>query len=83
MLDKLKYLHCLLSSVLPVVKQIHHEQASEVELEKRLHGKMPLMLQVALNLYWFISFIHYLTKFYIHLYFRKRYVSCQGKIECR
>lgn len=39
-LDKLKYLHCLLSSVLPVVKQIHHEQASEVELQKKLNGKM-------------------------------------------
>ncbi|KAG6702181.1 hypothetical protein I3843_07G019700 [Carya illinoinensis] len=37
-LDKLKYLHCLLSSVLPVVKQIHHEQAFEVELEKKLQG---------------------------------------------
>ncbi|KAM6577824.1 hypothetical protein CsatB_029661 [Cannabis sativa] len=37
-LDKLQYLHCLLSSVLPVVKQIHHEQCSEVELEKRLRG---------------------------------------------
>ncbi|KAF8387810.1 hypothetical protein HHK36_026468 [Tetracentron sinense] len=36
--DKLQYLHCLLSSVLPVVKQIHHEQCSEVELETRLHG---------------------------------------------
>ncbi|XP_062084782.1 E3 ubiquitin-protein ligase JMJ24 [Humulus lupulus] len=37
-LDKLQYLHCLLSSVLPVVKLIHHEQCSEVELEKRLRG---------------------------------------------
>ncbi|KAM7272643.1 hypothetical protein ACFE04_027306 [Oxalis oulophora] len=37
-LDKLQYLYCLLSSVLPVVKQINHEQCSEVELEKRLHG---------------------------------------------
>ena len=25
--------------MLPVVKQIHHEQCAEVELEKRLHGK--------------------------------------------
>lgn len=39
-LDKLQYLYCLLSSVLPVVKQIHYEQCSEVELEKRLHGKI-------------------------------------------
>ncbi|KAF8392608.1 hypothetical protein HHK36_022954 [Tetracentron sinense] len=35
--EKLQYLHCLLSSVLPVVKQIHHDQCSEVELETRLH----------------------------------------------
>lgn len=39
-LDKLQYLHCLLSSVLPVVKQIHQEQCFEVELEKKLRGKM-------------------------------------------
>ncbi|CAJ2628716.1 unnamed protein product [Trifolium pratense] len=37
-LDKLQYLHVLLSSVLPVVKQIHHEQCFEVELEKKLRG---------------------------------------------
>ncbi|CAN0855224.1 E3 ubiquitin-protein ligase JMJ24 [Linum grandiflorum] len=37
-LDKLQYLYCLLSSVLPVVKQIHDVQCSEVELEKRLRG---------------------------------------------
>ncbi|XP_052204649.1 E3 ubiquitin-protein ligase JMJ24 isoform X2 [Diospyros lotus] len=36
--DKLQYLHCLLSSVLPVVKDIHHEQCSEVELERKLRG---------------------------------------------
>ncbi|KAL7239471.1 hypothetical protein ACSBR2_005385 [Camellia fascicularis] len=36
--DKLQYLHCLLSSVLPVVKQIHHEQCLEVELERKLRG---------------------------------------------
>lgn len=29
----------LLSSVLPVVKQIHREQCFEVELEKKLRGK--------------------------------------------
>jgi ribosome maturation factor RimP len=39
-LDKLQYLHVLLSSVLPVVKQIHHDQCFEVELEKKLRGKM-------------------------------------------
>ncbi|CAL0300096.1 unnamed protein product [Lupinus luteus] len=37
-LDKLQYLHVLLSSVLPVVKQIHREQCFEVELEKKLCG---------------------------------------------
>ncbi|KAB2621529.1 lysine-specific demethylase JMJ25 [Pyrus ussuriensis x Pyrus communis] len=37
-LDTLKYLHCLLSSVLPIVKQIHQVQCFEVELEKKLHG---------------------------------------------
>ncbi|GAU29348.1 hypothetical protein TSUD_31540 [Trifolium subterraneum] len=37
-LDKLQYLHVLLSSVLPVVKQIHNEQCFEVELEKKLRG---------------------------------------------
>ncbi|XP_062143885.1 E3 ubiquitin-protein ligase JMJ24 isoform X2 [Alnus glutinosa] len=48
-LDKLKYLHCLLSSVLPVVKQIHHEQASEVELEKRLHGSDMFLARAKLS----------------------------------
>ncbi|XP_038705048.1 lysine-specific demethylase JMJ25-like isoform X2 [Tripterygium wilfordii] len=37
-LDKLQYLCCLLSSVLPVIKKIHHEQCLEVELEKKLRG---------------------------------------------
>lgn len=38
--DKLQYLYCLLSAVLPIVKRIHAEQCSEVELEKRLRGMM-------------------------------------------
>ncbi|GAY57421.1 JmjC domain-containing protein JMJ24 [Citrus sinensis] len=37
-LDKLQHLYCLLSAVLPVVKQIHQIQCSEVELEKKLRG---------------------------------------------
>ncbi|KAL3632935.1 E3 ubiquitin-protein ligase jmj24 [Castilleja foliolosa] len=37
--EKLQYLHCLLSAVLPVVKQIHSEQCSEVEIEKRLRAE--------------------------------------------
>ncbi|KZV37145.1 hypothetical protein F511_15065 [Dorcoceras hygrometricum] len=36
--EKLQYLYCLLSAVLPIVKQIHSEQCYEVELEKRLRG---------------------------------------------
>ncbi|KAL3522218.1 hypothetical protein ACH5RR_015052 [Cinchona calisaya] len=40
--DKLQYLYCLLSAVLPVVNQIHHAQSSEVELEKKLHGNIDL-----------------------------------------
>ncbi|KAF2307257.1 hypothetical protein GH714_025843 [Hevea brasiliensis] len=41
-LHKLQYLYCLLPSVLPVVKQIHHEQCSEVELEKKLRTDIDL-----------------------------------------
>uniref|UniRef100_A0A1J3JP75 Lysine-specific demethylase JMJ25 n=1 Tax=Noccaea caerulescens TaxID=107243 RepID=A0A1J3JP75_NOCCA len=37
-LDKLQYLYRLLSAVLPVIKQIHLDQCTEVELEKRLRG---------------------------------------------
>eukprot|EP00257_Ricinus_communis_P024497 XP_025011911.1 lysine-specific demethylase JMJ25 isoform X1 [Ricinus communis] len=48
-LDKLQYLYCLLSSVLPVVKQIHHEQCSEVELEKKLHGTDIDLVRAKLN----------------------------------
>ncbi|CAI9087543.1 OLC1v1021637C2 [Oldenlandia corymbosa var. corymbosa] len=40
--DKLQHLYCLLSAVLPVVKQIQHEQTSEVELESRLEGSKDL-----------------------------------------
>ncbi|CAN7134540.1 unnamed protein product [Brassica rapa subsp. narinosa] len=37
-LDKLQYLYRLLSAVLPVIKQIHLDQCTELELEKRLRG---------------------------------------------
>ncbi|KAK9293348.1 hypothetical protein L1049_021340 [Liquidambar formosana] len=47
--DKLQYLHCLLSSVLPVAKQIHCEQCSEVELEKRLRGTEIDLARAKLN----------------------------------
>lgn len=42
-LEKLQHLYCLLSAVLPLVKQIHQIQCSEVELEKKLRGKKLLM----------------------------------------
>lgn len=48
-LDKLQYLYCLLSSVLPVVKQIHNEQCSEVELEKKLRGNDIDLVRAKLN----------------------------------
>lgn len=35
---KLLYLHSVLSSVFPVIKQIHHDQCLEVELERKLRG---------------------------------------------
>lgn len=37
-LDKLRYLHRLLSFLLPVLKQIHSEQCFELELEARVNG---------------------------------------------
>ncbi|KAI9383008.1 hypothetical protein POPTR_013G019000v4 [Populus trichocarpa] len=48
-LDKLQYLHCLLSSVLPIVKQIHQEQCFEVELEQRLRGTDIDLVRAKLN----------------------------------
>ncbi|KAJ6414003.1 hypothetical protein OIU84_006752 [Salix udensis] len=48
-LDKLQYHHGLLSSVLPIVKQIHHEQCFEVELEKRLCGTDVDLVRTKLN----------------------------------
>lgn len=62
-LDKLQYLHVLLSSVLPVVKQIHREQCFEVELEKKLRGKMYfkvyLGLLAALNRRWYLTVLYF------------------------
>ncbi|XP_073265473.1 E3 ubiquitin-protein ligase JMJ24 isoform X1 [Populus alba] len=58
-LDKLQYLHCLLSSVLPIVKQIHHEQCFEVELEQRLCGTDIDLVRAKLNadeqMCWYIN----------------------------
>ncbi|TXG49050.1 hypothetical protein EZV62_024925 [Acer yangbiense] len=48
-LDKLQYLHCLLSAVLPVIKKIHQIQCSEVELEKRLRGNEIELVRAKLN----------------------------------
>lgn len=47
--DKLQYLYCLLSAVLPIVKRIHAEQCSEVELEKRLRGNEIDLFRTKLN----------------------------------
>lgn len=49
-LDKLQYLYSLLSSVLPVVQQIHYRQLSEVEVEKRLQGKIGLLFFMGQNI---------------------------------
>ncbi|KAK6233183.1 hypothetical protein SCA6_003256 [Theobroma cacao] len=48
-LDKLQYHYSLLSSVLPVVKKIHQEQCSEVELEKKLHGTAIDLVRAKVN----------------------------------
>lgn len=48
-LDKLQYLYRLLSSVLPVIKQIHVQQCFEVKLEKRMQGDKMLLLRAKLN----------------------------------
>ncbi|PIN04335.1 putative transcription factor 5qNCA, contains JmjC domain [Handroanthus impetiginosus] len=47
--DKLQYLYSLLSAVLPIVKQIHSEQCSEVELEKKLLGNEIDLARTKLN----------------------------------
>ncbi|XP_057797479.1 E3 ubiquitin-protein ligase JMJ24-like [Salvia miltiorrhiza] len=47
--DKLQYLYCLLSAVLPIVKRIHAEQCFEVELEKRLRGNEIDLVRTKLN----------------------------------
>lgn len=48
-LDKLKYLYRLLSSVLPVIKQIHLDQCTELELEKRLRGEPEFLFTVTID----------------------------------
>ncbi|KAK9056327.1 hypothetical protein SSX86_027417 [Deinandra increscens subsp. villosa] len=47
--DKLEHLFCLLSSVLPVVKQIHFDQCSELELERKLRGNRIDLPRTKLN----------------------------------
>ncbi|XP_076885436.1 E3 ubiquitin-protein ligase JMJ24-like [Bidens hawaiensis] len=47
--DKLEHLFCLLSSVLPVVKQIHFDQYSELELERKLRGNRIDLPRTRLN----------------------------------
>ncbi|CAH9081363.1 unnamed protein product [Cuscuta epithymum] len=46
---KLQYLFSLLSAVLPVIKHIHQEQCSEVEIEKRLRGNGIDLARMKLN----------------------------------
>ncbi|KAL8107908.1 E3 ubiquitin-protein ligase JMJ24 [Apium graveolens] len=47
--EKLEYIYCLLSSVLPVAKRIHREQCSEVEFERRLRGNEIDLPRMKLN----------------------------------
>ncbi|KAI7736263.1 hypothetical protein M8C21_022713 [Ambrosia artemisiifolia] len=47
--DKLEHLFCLLSSVLPVVKQIHFDQCFELELERKLRGNRIDLPRTKLN----------------------------------
>nr|XP_043620660.1 lysine-specific demethylase JMJ25 [Erigeron canadensis]XP_043620661.1 lysine-specific demethylase JMJ25 [Erigeron canadensis] len=47
--EKLEHLFCLLYSVLPVVKQIHLEQCSELELERKLRGNRIDLPRTKLN----------------------------------
>nr|KAJ0198003.1 hypothetical protein LSAT_V11C700350520 [Lactuca sativa] len=47
--EKLEHLFCLLSSVLPVIKQIHFEQCSELEIERKLRGNRIDLPRTKLN----------------------------------
>lgn len=47
--EKLEHIFCLLSSVLPVIKQIHFEQCSELELERKLRGNRIDLPRTKLN----------------------------------
>ncbi|GJY04294.1 lysine-specific demethylase JMJ25 isoform X1 [Tanacetum coccineum] len=47
--EKLEHLFRLLSLVLPVVKQVHFEQCSELELEKKLRGNRIELPRMKLN----------------------------------
>ncbi|OVA07109.1 zinc finger protein [Macleaya cordata] len=47
--DKLQYLYCLLSSILPVIKQIHSDQCFELELNTRLNGTKADIPRAKLN----------------------------------
>lgn len=63
-LDKLRYLYCLLSSVLPVVKQIHQQQCAEVELEKKLYGNS-LMFHIYLSYFLCIVIAYFVCCVYL------------------
>ena len=66
-LDKLQYLYRLLSSVLPVIKQIHVQQCFEVKLEKRMQGMILDDISCWVGYFWrfftAISPLHYFSAF--------------------
>ncbi|CAN6320013.1 unnamed protein product [Urochloa humidicola] len=47
--DKLRYLHCLLAYVLPVLKQIYSDQCSEIGVETRSSGPKTDILRAKIN----------------------------------
>ncbi|PAN49698.1 hypothetical protein PAHAL_9G468900 [Panicum hallii] len=47
--DKLRYLHCLLSHVLPVLKQIYSDQCFEIGVETRSSGPKTDILRAKIN----------------------------------
>ena len=48
--DKLRYLHCLLSYVLPVLKEIYSDQCFEIGVETRSSGN-PVSLSSSLVMF--------------------------------
>ena len=73
-IDKLRYLHSLLSFVLPVLKQIYSEQCFEIAVETRVHG-ICFILRF-LSLWFWLYLIQQL------LYIRNENWYSQGKYTC-